>query len=125
MTAEEIHTKDISGKQTKNSSIHSKKKHTNGNFINLLFRKGVFIIISVSTFMIILNTSTRYECELKLTKIDKLNKILEEERYRARITETIVISESRPQQIEQLLHKHQLNLKPIDNHLYSIKQTNE
>jgi len=125
MTTEETHTKDISGKQTKNSSIHSKKKYINGNFINLLFRKGVFIIISVSTFMIILNTSTRYECELKLTKIDKLNKILEEERYRARITETIVISESRPQQIEQLLHKHQLNLKPIDNQLYSIKQDNE
>lgn len=95
-------------KDLKETSI---KDVLSGNiFTKSYFLKQTKLILLIIAFVFIY-MNNRMVCEKQLTLIDKLNKELECEKYISMVTETELLSISRPEEIKKLVDEHGLQLE--------------
>ncbi|NCC99548.1 MAG: hypothetical protein EOL95_07600 [Bacteroidia bacterium] len=80
-----------------------------------IFTKSYFLkqakLILLIVALVFIYMNNRMVCEKQLTRIDKLNKELECEKYISMVTETELLSISRPEEIKRMVDEQSLQLE--------------
>lgn len=109
--SKKIISKILNKDEVKDLKETSIKDVISGNiFTKSYFLKQTKLILLIIA-LVFIYMNNRMVCEKQLALIDKLNKELECEKYISMVTETELLSISRPEEIKKLVDKHGLQLE--------------
>jgi len=109
--SKKIISKILNKDEVKDLKETSIKDVISGNiFTKSYFLKQTKLILLIIA-LVFIYMNNRMVCEKQLALIDKLNKELECEKYISMVTETELLSISRPKEIKKLVDKHGLQLE--------------
>ena len=109
--SKKIISKILNKDEVKDLKETSIKDVISGNiFTKSYFLKQTKLILLIIA-LVFIYMNNRMVCEKQLALIDKLNKELECEKYISMVTETELLSISRPEEIKKLVDKHGLQFE--------------
>ena len=108
----------VSGQNVRKNVMHI----ISGTFLgsDLFRRNWLFIVVLI--LIVLAHITHRYICIEKVSRIEKLQKELEDEKYKTLVISSDLTQISRQTQIEKMMKEKGLNLKQLSEPVYKIEE---